>query len=277
MDYSYKTDGQIMTIKDVHLSFGDNVVLRSVNATIENIVRPDMQQGQVVALLGPSGIGKTQLFRIMTGLEVPGGTISGAVTLGVNNTPTRQGLVGVVQQSYPLFPNRTVLGNLLVAGSTTKMSNKEALVKALGLLQEFDLANRSDLYPSQLSGGQRQRLAIAQQLMCSEHLILMDEPFSGLDPLMVDRVVGFIQKISVMHEFNTTIVVTHDISTALTVADKVWVLGRDRKPDGTIVPGAYIKHEYDLIKLGLAWHPDIRLMPEFRDLTNEIRGLFKTL
>ena len=277
MDYSYTINGRILALNDISLSFGENLVLKGVSGAVHNIVRPNMEQGQVVALLGPSGIGKTQLFRIMASLEIPGGTVTGSVTLGVNDIPIKPGLIGVVQQSYPLFRNRTVLGNLLVAGGTTELSPTDVLEKARGLLQEFELTNRADLYPSQLSGGQRQRLAIAQQLMCSEHLILMDEPFSGLDPLMVDRVVGFIQKIAVMNEYNTTIVVTHDISTALVVADRIWVLGRDRDDKGEIIPGAHIVDDYDLAEMGLAWRPDIRKDPLFRELSGTIRDRFKTL
>ena len=277
MSYEYTTDGTILRIKDVSLSFGDKTILRGVNGEIKNIVRPNMHQGQVNALLGPSGIGKTQLFRIMAGLELPGGTLSGSVTIGTNDIPVRTGLVGVVAQNYPLFVHRRILSNLMVAGQRTGLSKKAAEDKAKALLDQFGLLDKADDYPAQLSGGQRQRVAIAQQLMCSEHIVLMDEPFSGLDPLSVDKVVGLIQQVSLLDEYNSTVVTTHDISSALAVADHVWVLGRDRKADGTIIPGAYIKKEYNLIDMGLAWEPDIRRLPKFREFSAELRDLFKDL
>jgi polar amino acid transport system ATP-binding protein/sulfate transport system ATP-binding protein len=275
--FQYSIDGTILRIKDVGLSFGNKVVLRGVNGEINNIVRPNMCQGQVNALLGPSGIGKTQLFRIMSGLEIPGATITGSVTIGNNNVPVHTGLVGVVAQSYPLFRHRKILGNLEVAGQQIGLSKSAATEKAKALLNEFDLLDKADDYPAELSGGQRQRAAIAQQLMCSEHVVLMDEPFSGLDPLMVDKVVSLIQQVSLLDEYNTTVVVTHDISSAIAIADHIWVLGRDRKPDGSIIPGAYIKHEYNLIDMDLAWEPDIRRLPKFREFSAELRDVFKEL
>jgi NitT/TauT family transport system ATP-binding protein len=274
--FSYSVDGSILKINAVNLSFGDKVVLRNVRGEIRNLVRPGMQQGQITALLGPSGIGKTQLFRIMAGLEVPEGIITGNVTIGTNDIPVNPGLVGVVSQKYPLFAHHTILGNLTVAGRQAKLPAAQAREKALEYLKLFDLLDKQDQYPTQLSGGQRQRVAIAQQLMCSEHVVLMDEPFTGLDPLMVDRTVELFQRIALLDEYNTIVVVTHEVSTAIAVADHIWVLGRDRQ-GAEIVPGAYIKHEYNLVDMDLAWRPDIRSLPKFQEFAAELRHLFKDL
>jgi NitT/TauT family transport system ATP-binding protein len=278
--YEYRNDGVILHIEGVNLAFGEkgeHVILRDVNARIENIVRPNMQQGQIRALLGPSGVGKTQLFRLMAGLDIPGAKTSGKITIGENQVPVRAGIVGVVSQHYPLFMHRKVIDNLVLPGRKVGLSKEAAQEKAMALLTSFGMADRADHWPAQLSGGQRQRIAIAQQLMCSEHVVLMDEPFSGLDPLMVDKVSELIQEISRLDEYNTTVVVTHEISAAVAIADHIMVMGRDRTPEGEIIPGAYIKKEFNLIDMGLAWRPDIRKLPRFRDFCAELRDLFHEL
>jgi polar amino acid transport system ATP-binding protein/sulfate transport system ATP-binding protein len=264
----------ILHVEGVSLRFGDNLILRDVNIDVKNIVRPGLNQGQVVGLLGPSGIGKTQLFRIMAGLQPP---TSGQVTINAHSTPVSAGLVGVVSQNYRLFPWRTTIGNLLVAGSQAGLSKKAALEKAKELLQRFSLYDRRLHYPAQLSGGQRQRIAIAQQLMCSEHFLLMDEPFSGLDIVAKAQVCGLIAEVAAMDELNTIIVVSHDIETTSSIADTVWLLGLDRDADGNFVSGARIQEVYDLAAAGLAWHKDITLAPEFADFVRQIRIRFSTL
>lgn len=274
----YATNGRILTLENLGVAFGSKVVLRDVSATIHNYVRPGMQQGQVVGILGPSGIGKTQLLKVIAGLEIPDATITGRVLLGdTNPVPAARGMVGVVAQHYPLFAHRTVLDNLIVAARQRGISQAEARTAAQEMLRLFGLEDRAPQYPAVLSGGQRQRAAIAQQLLCSEHVVMLDEPFSGLDPLMVDVVTDLILQVSRQHEHNTLLVITHDISSALAISDTLWVLGRDRGPDGQPVPGAYIKNRIDLVAEGLAWRPGVRALPRFRELHNELRDLFRSL
>ena len=174
----YRTGKRLLTIDNVCVNF-DKPVLAGVEESIDNIIRDGMQQGQVVCLLGPSGIGKTQLFRCIAGLQQPA---SGAVYLNGLRTPVTPGEVGVVAQNYPLLNHRTVLGNLLIAARTRLPNEKSALEKSMQILDQFGLSEKALCYPASLSGGQRQRIAIAQQLLCSSHFLLMDEPFSGLDP-----------------------------------------------------------------------------------------------
>ena len=188
-----------------------------------------MVTGQVVGLLGPSGIGKTRLFRILAGIDAPD---TGQVVIGDPGVPVRRGMVGVVAQNYPLFENRTVLSNMLVAAGQAGLSGSAAAEKAQSYLKRFGLEDRGHLYPSQLSGGQRQRVAIAQQFICSENLLLMDEPFSGLDLMAIERVSRMIAEVAHTAENNTIIVVTHDIVAALAVSDTIWLLGRDRDAAG---------------------------------------------
>ena len=264
----------VLKVENVSATRGGKLVLRDVNLEIRNLVRPGVTQGQVVALLGPSGVGKTTLFRILAGLDAPD---SGSVLLEKECIPVRRGMVGVVAQNYPLFENRTVLSNLTVAARQAHLSGKEANDRAQQLLKLFGLEEQSGKYPVQLSGGQRQRVAIAQQLLCSGHLLLMDEPFSGLDLVAVDQVIRLIEDVALTDELKTFILVTHDITAALQIADTIWVLGRDRREDGTLIPGARIQATYNLVERGLAWQHDITDTPEYVDLIREIRKLFPKL
>jgi NitT/TauT family transport system ATP-binding protein len=272
--FPYELREALLTVKDVSLSLGGRTILRDVHLQIRDIVRPGRVQGQVVGLLGPSGIGKTQLFRILAGLSRPD---TGHVLIGTDARPVRQGMVGVVAQTYPLFANRTILGNLVIAGKRSGLSSAKAREKALGLLLRFRLDEHAHKYPSQISGGQRQRVAIAQQFMCSESFLLMDEPFSGLDPLAAGAVCAMISEVASSNELNTFIIVTHDIASALEVADSIWLIGRDRDATGRVIPGARIQATYNLIDLGLAWHDGIATTPGFLSLLGEIRGRFKDL
>lgn len=264
----------ILKAEDISQTLGGCLILRDVNLEIKDIHRPGKIAGQVVGLLGPSGIGKTSLFRILAGLDQP---TKGRVLLGEQGVPVRRGMVGVVAQNYPLFAHRTVLGNLVVAGSRSGLSSKEAKEKANGFLQRFGLEDRAGVYPIQLSGGQRQRVAITQQFMCSEHFLLLDEPFSGLDPVGVDRVVALLGEVACMHELNTIVVVTHDITAALLVADTIWLMGRDRDAEGKMIPGARIQESYNLVERGLAWRDGVATTPEFLLLAREIRSRFPSL
>ena len=214
--FTYGRRERILTLSGVSVQYGNRVILESVNAAIDNVTRTGVNQGQVVALLGPSGVGKTTLFRCLAGLERQ---TSGAITLGPEQVPVTAGMVGVVPQTYTLFRHRTVLGNLLVAAEKRSPNAKEALERALELLKVYDLLDKKNAYPKHLSGGQRQRVAIMQQVLSSGHFLLMDEPFSGLDPLMKERACETILKLSLVDELNTTIVVTHDIESAVSMRE----------------------------------------------------------
>ncbi|HSK78590.1 MAG TPA: ATP-binding cassette domain-containing protein [Thermoanaerobaculia bacterium] len=272
--HAYETKSTILKAENVSVAKGGFQILRDLNMEIKDIVRPDKVAGQVVGLLGPSGIGKTTLFRVMAGVDRPD---TGRVLIGEEGVPVQRGMVGVVAQHYPLFAHRTVLGNLMVAGRRAGLSRAAAKEKALGFLKRFNMEDRANVYPSQLSGGQRQRAAIAQQFMCSEHFLLLDEPFSGLDPMAIDRVCELLAEVACMHEMNTIVVVTHDIAAALEVADTIWLMGRDRDEKGEVIPGAKIQESYNLIERGLAWRDGIATTPEFMLTMREIRARFPSL
>ncbi|HEX8551132.1 MAG TPA: ATP-binding cassette domain-containing protein [Abditibacteriaceae bacterium] len=272
VDYAHKET--LLKLEGVSSRKGDNLILRDVNLEIKNLTRPGLTQGQVVGLLGPSGMGKTTLFRILAGLDEPD---EGSVLVGQKQVPVQRGMVGVVAQNYPLFAHRTVKGNLLVAGKQSDLPAAQVEEKATQLLSRFGLSDQTNKYPAQLSGGQRQRVAIAQQFMCSEGFLLMDEPFSGLDLLAQERVLGFIAEMAAANELNTFILVTHDISAALQVCDTIWLMGRDRDAKGEPIPGARIQASYDLIERGLCYQPNITTMPEYLQVRNEIRERFHYL
>jgi len=270
---AYEVHETLLKIDNVCVSYDGVQVLKNVCAEIKNIIRPGKVQGQVVGLLGPSGVGKTTLFRVLAGLMKPD---SGNVLIG-DSVPLKRGCVGVVAQHYPLFAHRTVLGNLLVGGRQAGLSHPDALQKSMELLKRFDMEECAHKYPIQLSGGQRQRIAIGQQFMCSEYFILMDEPFSGLDLVAVSKVSDFITEVAQTDDFNTFILVTHDVSAAIEVCDTIWLLGRDRDADGKVIPGAHIQATYDLIERGLAWHKEITATPAFLALLKEIHDIFPRL
>ena len=298
--FQYRYGDPVLEMHNVSLHLGGKLVLRDINQTVLNVIRPDTTQGQVVAILGPSGRGKTKLAEIMAGLldPVPGEVeITGQVLLNKERTPVRKGEVGFVFQNYALLDWRTVESNLLV-GATQKerwlephwwrrpplsplwfANRKAAAVKAQTILDRFQLASHSRLYPDQLSGGQKQRVAIAQQLLCSDHFIIMDEPFSGLDPNMVENVAGLIQEVSLMDELNTMFVITHDVSAAVSVADTLWLVGWEKdEADVTgqnFKPGATIVKTWNLIEEDLAWHPGIVSTPRCAEFVAMIKEQFK--
>lgn len=268
---SYMRGERLLTVEDLKIAYGGKVILRDVNLTVDNLIRPGMQQGQVIALIGPSGVGKTQLFRCLAGLMQPSkedGFVAGKVSY--KGGAPKAGDVGVVFQSYPLLKHRTVWGNLKLAANNagTKLDEVNRL------LEKFGLTDKKDLYPVQLSGGQRQRVAIIQQLLCSSHVVLMDEPYSGLDVIMKTKVTSLIQEVSTAHEENTIIVTTHDIELGVMVADTVWVLGYEKTAEGNLIPGATCIKQLDLIERGLAWNPAVDRHPSFGATVREIKDLF---
>jgi polar amino acid transport system ATP-binding protein/sulfate transport system ATP-binding protein len=226
-----------------------------------------------VGILGPSGVGKTQLARVMTGLQEP---TTGKVTVGSHSSPIHAGLVGFVAQNYPLLRHRTILGNLMTAAKRSGIDNKNAEEKAMDYLKRFSLEDKWHSYPAELSGGQRQRIAIAQQLLCSEHYLILDEPTTGLDPISKDKVCEFIRQVSQLSEENTVFVVTHDIPAVVTMADHLWLLGRQRDENGKSI-GSNIKYQYDLIERDIAWDPNPTERPGYVDLLKDIRSKFQDL
>ena len=267
-------DGDVLLeVRDVAQRLGNHQVLDKLTFEVRDRVRPGVVTGQLVALLGPSGVGKTRLLRLIAGLDRP----DTGVVLGPKSQPMAPGTVGYVFQNYILLRHHTVMGNLVTAGVANGMGRGEARDKSSHLLERFGLEDRASYYPAQLSGGQRQRVAIAQQLVKHKPLLLMDEPFSGLDPAALEDVIKLIIEVAHMDEHNTLVIVTHDIRAAMLVADTLLMLGRDRTPDGKPIPGAHIQHEYNMVERGMAWRDDLELDPRFPPLEREIKERFRVL
>jgi len=265
-------DEVLLDVAGVRLELGESLILEDLSFQVVDRVREGTVTGQVVGLLGPSGVGKTRLLRIIAGLDqADRGTVRGQ-----NGVELEPGSVGYVFQDYPLLQHRSVRSNLELAGRIGGMTAAKAHKRASELLETFRLTDRGSFYPAQLSGGQRQRVAIAQQIMQPCRLLLMDEPFSGLDPEALDNVMRLIVEVANMDELNTIVLVTHDIRAAMIVSDTLHMLGRERKPDKPVT-GAHVVWSYDMVERGLAWQEDVVHLPAFGDLEKEIKARFKEL
>ncbi|HEM3705152.1 TPA: amino acid ABC transporter ATP-binding protein [Streptococcus suis] len=206
----------IISIKDLHKYFGKNEVLKGIDL--------DIQQGQVVVIIGPSGSGKSTFLRTMNLLEVP---TKGTVTFeGVDITDKSNDIfkmrekMGMVFQQFNLFPNMTVLDNITLSPIKTKgMAKDEAEKKAKELLEKVGLPDKANAYPQSLSGGQQQRIAIARGLAMDPDVLLFDEPTSALDPEMVGEVLAVMQDLA--KSGMTMVIVTHEMGFAREVADRV--------------------------------------------------------
>lgn len=206
----------IISIKNLHKYFGKNEVLKGIDL--------DIQQGQVVVIIGPSGSGKSTFLRTMNLLEVP---TKGTVTFeGVDITDKSNDIfkmrekMGMVFQQFNLFPNMTVLENITLSPIKTKgIAKAESEAKAHELLAKVGLPDKADAYPQSLSGGQQQRIAIARGLAMDPDVLLFDEPTSALDPEMVGEVLAVMQDLA--KSGMTMVIVTHEMGFAREVADRV--------------------------------------------------------
>ncbi len=261
----YQREKLLFKVENVSLSYDTREILQNINFEIYDIVRPGIVQGQVVSLIGRSGIGKTQLFKILSGFKKPN---AGSVRIGVDQHLVQMGDVGIVPQDYILFNHRSIYDNLKIAVNhcSKKMSDKEKEESIGHYANEFQLTEHLRKYPMQLSGGQRQRVSIIQQVLTGNSFILLDEPFSGLDVVMKDKVIELLVKVSLSTEETTLIIVSHDIESSLAISDTAFILAKQSENKA-----ATIKQTLDLMEMGLAWHPEIKSDPEFIDLVGKIK------
>lgn len=277
----YSVGSVLLSVDHVSLTLDGKLILRDVCAEITNMSRADCVQGQVICFLGPSGIGKTRLSRIIAGLDPP---TSGRVLVNTGGTtpsvydykPVTAGMVGMVPQNYVLFDFATVAENLAIAASQSPHP-KDAVQRLAPLCHELELEKYLHLYPVQLSGGTRQRVAIVRQLLCSDHFVVMDEPFSGLDPIMKQKTCELITRIANMDDLNTVIIVTHDVTEGMAIADHVWVMGQEQDDKGNWLPGARLVETIDFAAQGICWHEDIYRMPAFMQQVADVKARFQTL
>jgi glutamine transport system ATP-binding protein len=203
-------------VNNLKKSYGDLEVLKSIDVQV--------QEREVVCLIGPSGSGKSTLLRCLNLLEeVTGGEVSvNGIDLtdkGTNINKVREN-IGMVFQHFNLFPHLTILDNITLAPVELKKATKEqAQEKALELLKRVGLQDKASAKPEQLSGGQKQRVAIARALAMNPDIMLFDEPTSALDPEMVGEVLAVIKQLA--QEGMTMVIVTHEMGFAREVADRI--------------------------------------------------------
>lgn len=207
---------ELLTIEHLKKSFGDNVILDDVNLTVK--------QGEVIVIIGPSGCGKSTLLRCINALEA---IQEGQILLdgekiepkSKNLTQLRQ-KIGMVFQSYELFPHLSVLDNIMLAPTKVQKRPKdEVKEEALALLERVGLAEKAKSYPRELSGGQKQRVAIVRALCMHPEILLFDEVTAALDPEMVREVLDVMLNLAA--QGRTMLIVTHEMQFAKAVADRV--------------------------------------------------------
>lgn len=274
-----KTD-TLLNVKNVGLSFkdGDNekVILSNINFEVKDI----KGAGQIVSLVGKSGSGKTQLIRRLAGLPIKNSVNTGEILLNLDKVPgkhelhqVKEGDMGIVFQDY-YIPEHLKIKKMLTkaANKNLDFKNDSKLISDAvdSYINEFELNEHKDKYPIQLSGGQRQRAAICLQLLNGSNFLLLDEPLSGLDSIMIDKTVKLLQKVANSDELKTLIIVSHDLENCCSISDTVFILSKNGRPENT---GATIVSEIDLLERDLAYHEDIKRMPAFHNTIQEIKNL----
>lgn len=209
----------MITIDNIYKSFGEVDVLKGVSL--------EVNAGEVVCLIGPSGSGKSTVLRCINGLE---SYDQGEITINHHRVDTEnkdihdlRTRVGMVFQRFNLFPHRSVVENVMEGPVFVKHEARdEARQRSIELLKKVGLSDKINVYPQQLSGGQQQRVAIARALAMRPDAILFDEPTSALDPELVGDVLTVMRDLA--NEGMTMVVVTHEMSFAKEVADRVCFL-----------------------------------------------------
>lgn len=241
----------MISVKDLHKSFGGVTVLDGIST--------DIEKGDVVCIIGPSGSGKSTFLRCLNRLETPD---SGKILLdGVDLTDPAADLnrqrmkMGMVFQQFNLFAHMTVLQNVMLGPvDVLGVSKDEARERAMDLLSRVGVAEQADKVPAQLSGGQQQRVAIARSLAMQPKAMLFDEPTSALDPEMINEVLEVMVRLA--QQGMTMIVVTHEMNFARRVADRVVFMA-----DGQIVETGTPDEFFD--------HPQTK---RAQDFLNSIKG-----
>ena len=212
---------ELLKVTHLHKEFGPNVVLKDINLSVK--------KGEVVVIIGPSGCGKSTFLRCLNGLEeIQSGviTVDGLpVEAGKRDITKLRQKIGMVFQSYELFPHMTVLENIILAPTKVQKRTKEDATKeAIELLDKVGLVDKKDYYPRQLSGGQKQRVAIVRALLMHPEVILFDEVTAALDPEMVHEVLETM--LNLAKSGSTMLIVTHEMAFAEAVADRIIFLDK---------------------------------------------------
>ena len=209
----------LLEIRNLTKRYGENTVLRDLSFTV--------RRGEVIVVLGPSGCGKSTLLRCINALEpIQGGEIllgGEVIDRSPAGLPALRRRIGMVFQSYELFPHMTVMENILLAPCKVLGTKKEdAKAEAEALLRRVGLWEKRDSYPRELSGGQKQRVAIVRALCMHPEILLFDEVTAALDPEMVREVLDVV--LDLAREGKTMVIVTHEMQFARAIADRVLFL-----------------------------------------------------
>ena len=229
----------VLTVNDLHLDYGSGA---SANPILKG-VSMHLKRGEVVALLGPSGSGKTTLLRAVAGLESPR---QGTIDIGerrvfagaqagakAHEQPAEERNLGLVFQSYALWPHKTVFDNVAYGLKLRKTGKAEIEAKVNEVLSQLGLGHLGQRYPHQLSGGQQQRVAIARALVYNPPVILLDEPLSNLDAKLREEARVFLRELIVRLGLSA-LMVTHDQNEAMAIADRILLLNNGRiEQEGT--------------------------------------------
>ncbi|MDL2355613.1 MAG: ABC transporter ATP-binding protein [Pseudomonadota bacterium] len=218
-----------LSVNELHLDYGTgahaNPILKGVSM--------HLQRGEVVALLGPSGSGKTTLLRAVAGLESPK---QGDINIGERRVfdgatgyemPAEQRNLGLVFQSYALWPHKTVFDNVAYGLKLRKMAKEQIAAKVNEVLTQLGLGHLGERFPHQLSGGQQQRVAIARALVYNPPVILLDEPLSNLDAKLREEARAFLRELIVRLGLSA-LMVTHDQAEAMAISDRILLLNNGR-------------------------------------------------
>lgn len=220
----------LLTIDNIVKRFGDTTILDGISFSVK--------KSEVIVIVGPSGCGKSTLLRCINALEpIQEGSITldgDVIERNSKTLPLLRQRIGMVFQSYDLFPHLTVLDNILLAPCKVQKRDKEEVKQeAMSLLERVGLKEKAKSYPRELSGGQKQRVAIARALAMEPEILLFDEPTSALDPQMVGEVLEVMRDLA--HEGLTMIIVTHEMAFARDVSKRVifmanGIIVEDRPP-----------------------------------------------
>lgn len=226
----------LLKINHLHKAYDGQVILKDFNL--------EVNKGEVVVIIGPSGCGKSTLLRCINALEdIQGGEVlldNEPVRKENKNISKMRQKIGMVFQSYDLFPHKTILENILLAPIKVQKRNRsEAEQEALELLTKVGLADRRDDYPRQLSGGQKQRVAIVRALCMHPEILLLDEITAALDPEMVREVLEVV--LSLAKAGSTMLIVTHEMAFARAIADHILFLDNGEIVEESSQPKDFFK------------------------------------
>ena len=201
----------ILDIKNLSYSFGNNPILKDINIHVN--------ENEMVAIVGSSGVGKSTLFNLIAGvLKKQTGKIT------INGSEDYIGKVAYMLQKDLLFEHKTIIDNVILPLIIAKIDKKEALEEGNKILKQFNLDKYANKYPQQLSGGMRQRVALIRTYMFKKNIFLLDEAFSALDAITKKELHKWY--LDLKKEFNlTTLLITHDIEEAIFLSDRIYILG----------------------------------------------------